>query len=156
MIEEFFLSRIFFKLSRPPPCLCIRLFGNGVFPRNIPCRFRYRARCVPQHAIWGSFLFSFLFFIEKHAVRVLQESISYLSRTHTVSSYLTHRALFDPIPTTEQTQKNPICHREKYAPKSLKKHEFPARYTFSAPAAIPSALRKPTIEPRKTTILLIK
>lgn len=156
MIEEFFLSRMFSNSPRPPPFLCIRFFGHGLFPCSIPCRSRYRARCVPQHTITAPFLPGFLFFIEKQGVRVLQKFISYLSGTHTVSSYLTRWAFFDPIAIGGWAQKYPARCRARPTRKAGKSMHFKADTQQEAPAH--PCLRSPPapVEPKKQIITLSK
>ena len=99
MIEEFFLSRIFLERSPPPPFLCLRLFGNGFFPRSIPCRSGYKAKGVPPRITGRHFLPRSMFSIENQAVRILQQFISWFSGTHAITTYLTVMALFDPFGT---------------------------------------------------------
>jgi len=88
---------------------------------------------VPQQAISGSFLSNFLFFIEKQGVKVIQKFISYLSRTHIDSSYLTPRAFFDPIATHIWTQKYPILNKAHQPHARQQNHASPERYTTDAP-----------------------
>lgn len=156
MIEEFFLSRIFSNSPRPPPFLCIRFLGHGLFPRNIPCRSRYRARRVPQPTITIPFLFCFLFFIEKQGVRVLQKFISYLCRTHPVSSYLTRRAFFDPIAVAEWAQKYPTRDRASHIQKADKSMHFKADTQHGAPPPPCPCDPPATVEPRKEVVFLVK
>lgn len=77
--------------------------------------------------------------------RILYQFISYLSRTHAVSSYLPRRAFFDPQPAIDRAQNNPYRTRDISTPTTFKTSCFQQDTNRMTRSILPCTIRKPQL-----------